>query len=231
MWWYKIPALLLVAATNHISLSDQKITKLRSRSSFIACFVFAFKAFFWTLTVCEVALVWSVSHLRSPIAHRILVIIVHRCADFPPNPHISLPFAIVWSITLLSLTIHLTFKSYYQRIRKSPASIDHQVRNASGGRARTTRRILFGSSPVMAIGSTLCYALPGSFPYECWVWRMRFGGPLFCLMEVSSIVFWLVMIVWRCVRSRRGGVVLGRGERRTSSDTSLEECRDGYGGP
>lgn len=186
-----------------------------------------FKAFFWILTACEVTLIWSINHLRSPLAHRILVIIVHPLANFPPDPHVSLPFAIVWSITLLTLTTHLTFKSYYRRVRQSPAPINHQVRNASGSRVRTTRRILLSSSPVMAIGSTICYALPGSFPYECWVWRMRFGGALFCLMEVASVVFWLVMIVWRCVRSRRGGVVSEWVERRTSSDTSLEECEEG----
>lgn len=43
MWWYKIPVLLVVATANHTSLSDQKITKLRSSSSFIAYFVLAFK--------------------------------------------------------------------------------------------------------------------------------------------------------------------------------------------
>lgn len=78
----------------------------------------------------------------------------------------------------------------------------------------------------MAIGSTLCYVLPGSFPYECWVWRMRFGGTLFCFMAVSYVVFWLVMVVWRCVRSRRRGggrIVSEPVEAVASSDTSLEE--------
>lgn len=181
------------------------------------------KAFFWTLTACEVALIWSVNHLRSPIAHRILVVLVHPWANFPPKPHISLPFAIVWSISLLSLAVHLGFKSYYRRrIRQSSPSTD---RDASGRRIQIARRILLGSSPVMAIGSTLCYVLPGSFPYECWVWRMRFGGTLFCFMEVTHLAFWLVMTVWRCVRSRRGGgrTVREPVEGMASSDTSLEE--------
>jgi hypothetical protein len=90
---------------------------------------------------------------------------------------------------------------------------------------QAARKILLGSSPVVAIGSTLCYVLPGSFPYECWVWRMGFGGTIFCFMQVSYVAFWLVMVVWRCVRSRRGGggmvsegvVVVA------SSDASLKE--------
>jgi len=181
MWWYKIPVLLVVATTNHISLSDQKISKLRLRSFFIAYLLFGFKAFFWTLTLCEVTLIWSVNHLRSPIAHRILVTIVHPWANFPPKPHVSLPFAVVWSMTLLSLTVHLRSKSHYRRIRQSSASPGDQPRNdiVSGRRTQTVRRLLLGSSPAMAIGSTLCYVLPGSFPYECWVWRMRFGGTFF----------------------------------------------------
>ena len=164
------------------------------------------KAFFWTLTACEVTLIWSVNHLRSPIAHRILVILVHPWANFPPDLHISLPFAIVWSITLLSLIVHLRFKSHYRRIRRPSASINQSVRrDVSGKQIQTARRILLGSSPAVAFGSTLCYVLPGSFPYECWVWRMRFGGTIFCFLEVSYVAFWLVMVVWRCVRSRRGG--------------------------
>lgn len=226
MSWYKIPVLLVVATANHISLSDQKIAKLRSKSSFIAYSVVALKAFFWTLTVCEVTLIWSVNHLRSPIAHRILVIIVHPWANFPPKPRVSLPFIIVWSITLLSLATYLVSKSYYRRIRQSFASPD-QVRDVTGERIQTTRRVLLGSSPVMAVGSTLCYVLPGSFPYECWVWRIRFGGTLFCFMGVSSVVFWLAMIVWRCVRSRRGGAKAPEpvGEA-SSSDTSPEETTE-----
>lgn len=192
------------------------------------------KAFFWTLTACEVALIWSVNHLRSPIAHRILVLIVHPWANFPPNPHVSLSFAVVWSMTLLSLTVHLRFKSNYRRIRCQSSgdatSLDRrQVRDAAGlKRLQTTRRILLGSSPVVAIGSTLCFLLPGSFPYECWVWRMRFGGTVFCFMQVSYLAFWLVMVVWRCVRSRRGGggggtVSGGSVEEVVSSESSPEE--------
>jgi len=227
MWWWKIPVLLVVATANQLSLSDQRIARLRSRWSFVGWFVFASKAFFWTLTAFEVTLIWSVNHLRSPIAHRFLVFIVHPCANFPPNLHTSLPFAVVWSITLLSLATSLTSESYYRRVRQSAASsIDHQVRNASGGSVLTARRILLGSSPVMAIGSTMCYVLPGSFPYECWVWRMRLGGPLFCFMELASVVFWVVVIVWRWVQSRRGGVGLGRVEESACSDISLEECAE-----
>jgi hypothetical protein len=172
--------------------------------------------------VCEVALIWSVNHLRSPIAHRILVIVVHPWANFPPDPRISLPFAIVVAITLLFLTVHLAFKSYYQRIRHSSASLD-RVRQVSGRQIQISRRILLGS-PAMAIGSRISYILPGSFPYECWVWRMRFGGTVFCFMEVSNVVFWLVMIIWRCVRSRRGGgMVPGPVEAVSSSGTAPEE--------
>lgn len=43
MWWYKIPALLVVAATSHISLSNQKLAKLRLKSSFVAYWLFAFR--------------------------------------------------------------------------------------------------------------------------------------------------------------------------------------------
>lgn len=184
-----------------------------------------FKAFFWTLTVCEVTLIWSVNHLRSPIAHRVLVIIVHPWANFPPKPHVSLPFTIVWSVTLLSFAMYLTSESYYRRIRQSFASPD-QVRDGAGERVQTTRRVLLGSSPVMAIGSTLCYVLPGSFPYECWVWRMRFGGTVFCFMEVSSVAFWLAMTVWGCARSRRGGVKASGPVEEASSDTGPEETME-----
>jgi len=181
------------------------------------------KGFFWTLTACEVTLIWAVNHLRSPMAHRILVIIVHPWANFPPKPHISLPFAIGWSISLLSLTVHLIFKSYYRRIHQSSTSLGQGHHHVSRRRIQITRRVVHGSNPVMAIGSTFCYIAPGSFAYECWVWRMRFGGTLFCLMGVSYVVFWLVMIIWKCVRSRRGsGAVSEPVEGIYSSDASLE---------
>jgi len=227
MWWYKVPVLLAVATTNHISLSDQKIAKLRSRSLLVACLLLAFRAFFWTLTACEVALIWSVNHLRSPIAHKILVIIVHPWANFPPNPRISRPFAIYWLSSLLFLAIHLIFKSYYRRIRQPSPSFD-QVRHVSERRTQITRRILYSSSPAMAIGSTLCYVPPGSFAYECWVWRMRFGGTLFCFMGVSYVVFWLVVVVWRCVRSGHGGRTASEPVV-ASSDTSPEEDTETLG--
>jgi hypothetical protein len=181
------------------------------------------KVFFWTLTACEVSLIWSVNHLRSPAAHRILAIIVHPWANFPPKPRISLLFAIGWSISLLSLTIHLTLKSHYRRIRQSYASLE-QGHHVSMKRIKVTRRIVHGSNPVMAIGSTSCNIIPGSFAYECWVWRMRFGGTLFCLMGVSYVVFWLVMVIRRCVRSQRGGRTVSEPVEGTSSpETSLEE--------
>ena len=41
MWWYKIPVLLVVAAANHISLSDQR-AKFQSRSFFIPYLLLAF---------------------------------------------------------------------------------------------------------------------------------------------------------------------------------------------
>ena len=167
-------------------------------------------------------LIWSTNHLRSPIAHRFLVILVHPWANFPPKLHLSLPLAIVWSTTLLSLAVHLACKSYYRRIRQSSASPD-QVRRVSG-KLVITRRALLGSSPAMGIGTTLCHVLPGSFAYECWVWRMRFGGILFCLMGISHLGFWLGVVVWRCARSRRrhGAPVLDV-EGIGSSETSLEE--------
>jgi len=204
MWWYKIPVLLVVAITNHISLSDQKVTKLRSRSVFIACLVFAFRAFFWALTVCEVALIWSTNHLRSPIAHRILVVLVHPWANFPPKHRISQLFTVGWSISLLSLTIYLTCKSYYQRIRQSSAPPD-DANYDSQKWIPIVRRAVHGSSPVMAFGSAACYIVPGSFAYECWVWQLRFWGTIFCFMEVSFVTFWLVMVIWRCLRSCRSG--------------------------
>ena len=180
------------------------------------------KAFFWTLTACEVSLIWSVNHLRSPTAHRILGIIVHPWANFPPKPHISLLFSIGWSISFLSLTIHLIFRSRYRRIRQSYASLE-QGHHVSRGRIKVTRRIVHGSNPVMAFGSTSCNIVPGSFAYECWVWRMRFGGTLFCLMGVSYVVFWLVMVVWRCVRSQRGARTVSEPMEGTSSpEASLE---------
>ena len=57
---------------------------------------------------------------------------------------------------------------------------------------------------------------------------MAFGGPLFCFMQVSYVAFWLVMVVWRCARSRRRG---GGGREGLepvegvvdASDTGLEE--------
>jgi len=178
-----------------------------------------FKAFFWTLTACEVSLIWSVNHLRSPTAHRILGIIVHPWANFPPKPHISLPFAIGWSISLLSLTIHLTFRSRYRRVRQSYTSLE-QSHHVSRERIKVTRRIMHNSNPVMAIGSASCNMVPGSFAYECWVWRMRFGGTLFCLLGVFYVVFWLAMVIRRRVRSQRGGgTVLEPVEETSSPDT------------
>lgn len=179
--------------------------------------------------MCELALIWSVGHLRSPNAHRILAILVHPYANFPPKPHVSLPLATAWLITLLSLTVHLTFRSRYRRIRRQPPPAIDPVPDVSRWRVQATRRIILSSSPAMAICSTLCYVLPGSFPYECWVWRMSFGGTLFCLIGVSYVVFWMMMLVWRCVRSRRGGNGGGGGtglklvEESASSDSSLEE--------
>lgn len=181
------------------------------------------KAFFWTLTACEVSLIWSVNHLRSSTAHRILGIIVHPWANFSPKPHISLLFAIGSSVSLISLTIHLMFRSHYRRIRQSYISLE-QGHHVSRERIKVTRRIVHGSNPVMAIGSTSCNIVPGSFAYECWVWQMRFGGTLFCLMGASYVVFWLVMVTWRCVRSQRGGgTVSEHVEGNSSPNTSLEE--------
>ena len=144
MWWYKIPVLLIVATANHISLSDQTITKLRSRSLFATYLLPAFevcpsdpsvcglgssrrrtlKGCFWALTACEVVLIWSVNHLRSSVAHRILVVLVHPLANFPPNPRITLPFYIGLPMSILSLAVHLAFNSHQQRIRQSSASPD-----------------------------------------------------------------------------------------------------------
>lgn len=181
------------------------------------------KAFFWTLTACEVSLIWSVNHLRSPTAHRILGIIVHPWANFPPKPRISLLFAIGWSISLLSLTIHLIFRSRYRRVRQSYTSLE-QSHHVSRKRIKVTRRIMHGSNPFMAIGSASCNIVPGSFAYECWVWRMRFGGTLFCLLGVFYLVFWLVMVIRRCVRSQRGGgTVLEPVEGTSSPDTMSPE--------
>ena len=180
-----------------------------------------FKACFWTLTACEVALIWSVNHLRSPVAQRILVFLVHPFANFPPKPHISLPFAFIWSISSLSLAIHLASKSYYRRIRQ--LSVPHgSVRHVSRRQVRTARRVVHASNIFMAIGSTLCYVGPGSFTNECWVWRMRFGGTLLCLMGVFYFVFWLV-VIWRSMRSRRDEAGVSEHiEGVGSSDTSLE---------
>ncbi|KAF9645794.1 hypothetical protein BDM02DRAFT_3181176 [Thelephora ganbajun] len=223
MWWYKIPVLLAVATTNQVSLSDWKVTELQSRSPFVAYSLFAFRGFFWTLTACEVALIWSASHLSSPVAHRILGTIVHPWANFPPKPRISLPFTIGWSIAIISLVIHLLLGRYYRSNRQSSISLG-QVSHVSRKRIQDTRRAVRDSNPVMAIGSTSCYILPGSFAYECWVWRMRFGGTFFCLMGVSYVVFWLAVVAWRCVRSRRGsGAISEPVEGVASSDTDLEE--------
>jgi len=53
---------------------------------------------------------------------------------------------------------------------------------------------------------------------------MRFGGTVFCFMELSNVAFWLVMIIWRCVRSRRGGgTALGPVEAASSSRAALGE--------
>jgi len=46
---------------------------------------------------------------------------------------------------------------------------------------------------------------------------------LFCFMGVSYVMFWLAMVVWRCVRSRRGGWAVSEPvEGISSADTSLE---------
>ena len=56
---------------------------------------------------------------------------------------------------------------------------------------------------------------------------MRFGGTLFCLMGISYVTFWLLMVIWRCVRSRRGGGTVSEPmEGTSSSSTSLEEGRE-----
>ena len=229
MWWYKIPVLLIVATANHISLSDQTITKLRSRSLFATYLLPAFevcpsdpsvcglgssrrrtlKGCFWALTACEVVLIWSVNHLRSSVAHRILVVLVHPLANFPPNPRITLPFYIGLPMSILSLAVHLAFNSHHQRIRQSSASPD-QVRDVSRRRIQITRRRLFlGTTNITAraIGPTLCFVGPGSFVNECWVWRMRFWGTLLCLIGAAYVVFWLV-VIWRFVGAQYGGEIV-----------------------
>ena len=234
MWWYKIPVLLIVATASHISLSDRRITKLGPRSSFTAFLLLAFevcpsdlsvrgcrslrrgtlKGSFWALTACEVALIWSVNHLRSPVAHRILVVLIHPLANFPPNPRITLPFSVGLSISILSLAIRLVFNSHHRRISKSPATLD-QARDVPRRRIQITRRVFLGGNiSAMAIGPTLCYVGPGSFVYECWVWRMKFWGTFLCLIGVAHVVFWLV-VIWRFVVSQRGSGT-------ASPDTGLE---------
>jgi len=211
MWWYKIPVLLTVATASHISLSDKHITKLRARSLFTAYLPPAFEGCLWTLTVCEVALIWSVNNLRSPVAHRILVFLVHPWANFPPNLRISLPFSIGWSISIFSLAIHLIFNSHHQRARQSSAPLD-QVRDVSRRRSQITRPVFL--IPAMAIGSTLCFVGPGSFVNECRVWRVRFWGTVLCLIGVIYVVFWLV-VIWRFAGAQDGGGTV-------SPDTRLE---------
>lgn len=180
-----------------------------------------FKACFWTLTACEVALIWSIDHLRSPVAHRILIFLVHPFANFPPDLRISRQFAIGWSISLISLTVYLVFNSYYRRVRQSSASLD-PLHHVSKRRAQTARRVVHGSNTIMAIGSTVCYIGPGSFAKECWAWRIRFGGTLLCLMGVSYVLFWMV-VIWRYVGSLRDGRVVSELEEEAgSSDTSPE---------
>jgi len=237
MWWYKIPVLLIVATTNHVSLSHKNITKLRSRSLFAAYLLFTFevrpstlfvcgcgssrrgtpKGCFWALTVCEVVLIWSVSHLRSPVAHRILVVLVHPFANFPPNPRITLSFSFGLSITILSLVIHLVSKSHHRRIRPSSASLD-QVRDVSMRRIQITRPVFLGNIAAKAIGPTLCFIGPGSFVDECRVWRMMFWGTLLCLIGVTYVAFWLV-VIWRFVGSRHGS---GTVSPSTSPEGSME---------
>ena len=183
------------------------------------------KACFWTLTACEVVLIWSVSHLRSPVAHRFLVFLVHPFANFPPNLRISLPFAVSWSISTLSLAIHFVLNSYHRRTRQSSTSPNpNPVHHVPKRRIQTTRRVVHGSNVVMAIGSTSCFVGPGSFAYECLVWRLRFGGTLLCFMGVLYVVFWLVVVCQRCVGSQDDGRMVSEPvEEVPSSDASLEE--------
>ena len=237
MWWYKIPALLIVAITNHISLSNQKITHPRSRTLY-RVLLLAFevcpsglsahgcgglrvtsgtlKAGFWTLTACEIALIWSVNHLRSPVAHRILVRLTDPSANFPPNPRISLPFAIGWCTSTFSLAIHIISNSYHQRVLRSSPS-PHYV---STRRIQIAGLVVHGSNAVMAVGSVVCYIGPGSFASECWVWRKKFWGTFLCLMGVSYAVFWLV-VIWRLVRSQHSLTVSEPMEGVASSDGGL----------
>jgi len=231
MWWYKIPVLLILATTSHISLFDQSITKLGPRSTFIACLLLAFKVCpldlsicgcrslrrgtpkgcFWALTACEVALIWSINHLRSPVAHRILVALVHPFANFPPNPRATLQFSFGLSISILSLSIRLVFNSHHRRTRQS---LD-QARDVPRRRIQITHRVFLGGNiTAMAIGPTLCYVGPGSFVYECWVWRTMFWGTFLCLIGVAYVVFWLV-VIWRFVVSQHGSGI-------ASADTNLE---------
>lgn len=53
---------------------------------------------------------------------------------------------------------------------------------------------------------------------------MKFGGTVFCFMGVSYFAFWLVMVIWRCVRSRRGDRIVSWEpvDGVASSDTGLE---------
>jgi len=168
----------------------------------------------WALTVCEVALIWSVNHLRSPVAHRILVVLLHPPANFPPNPRITRLFSVGLSISVLSLAIRLVFNSHHRRIRPSSASLD-PARDVSRWRIQITRRVFVGGNiTAMTIGPTLCYVGPGSFVNECWVWRMKFWGAFLCLVGAAYAVFWLV-VIWRFVALRHGSGT-------TTSDTSLE---------
>jgi len=229
MWWYKIPVLLIVTTASHISLSGQNITNFRSRSSLAAYLLFAFevcpsglsargcgslrrrtlKGCFWALTACEVALIWSVNHLRSPVAHRILVVLVHPIANFPPNPRITQPFSIGLSISIVSLAIHLVFL----RIHQSPAASLDMVPNVFRRRIQILRRVFLGGNmTAVAIGPTFCYLGRGSFASECWVWRMKFWGTLLCLIGVTYVVFWVV-VVWRLVGSQHGGGFVSSDER------------------
>ena len=172
------------------------------------------KGCFWALTACEVALIWSVNHLGSPVAHRILVVLVHPFANFPPNPRTTPPFSVGLSISILSFVIRLVFNSHHRRTRQSAASLD-QARDVSRWRIQITPRVFLGSNiTAMAVGPTLCYVGPGSFVNECWVWRTKFWGTSLCLIGVAYMVFWLV-VIWRFV-------VLQNGSGIASSDTGLD---------